>query len=61
MVKVIGFDESAKKRCTCPRCAAIIEYTLNERLHRQHTSYDMSTDRWKVIRCPSCYNDIKVK
>ena len=60
MAKVIGFDKEIIKRCTCKKCSAIVEYVPSEKQERKHTTYDGSTDYWKVIMCPNCFEDIKV-
>lgn len=60
MAKVVGFDESVKKRCTCRKCAAIVEYVPNEVQEDYSTDYTGSKDYYKYIQCPNCSNKIHI-
>jgi hypothetical protein len=52
MVKIVGKDDRAVHRCTCPHCASILEYTLNEVNDRRYSSMgEMGTVYY--IMCPN--------
>lgn len=61
MAKVVGFDESAKKRVTCKNCAAIVEYVNNEVQRGSSTDYTGSADYYNCILCPNCGDEVIVK
>ena len=61
MVKVVGIDESAKKRVTCRSCASILEYTRNEIQEHSYTDYGGGRDTDYFIVCPSCAERVTVK
>lgn len=61
MAKVVGFDESAKKRITCKNCAAIVEYVSNEVHRGSSTDYTGFVDHHKYITCPNCGNEVIVR
>lgn len=51
MAKVIGYDESLKKRFTCRNCTAIVEYAPNEDKYTEKTD---EGSKIKGLHCPSC-------
>lgn len=61
MAKIVGYDASAVKRCTCSGCSAVIEYVQNE--VQSHKSYDYTGDFDMVywVPCPGCGNQVTVK
>lgn len=62
MAKVVGQDQSAYKRITCRRCAAIVEYVENEvRLLRNYADIDGGRNVEYGIICPQCSNEIITK
>jgi ribosomal protein S27E len=61
MAKVIGFDNSAKKKVTCKECAAIIEYVPKEEKSYVHRDYGGGSDTVYYIDCPNCQNKITVR
>lgn len=61
MATVIGYDQSAKKRTTCRKCAAIIEYVQAEVQSEKHYDYTGDFDVVYFIVCPSCSNHATVK
>lgn len=59
MVKVIGRDETAVKRITCPGCASILEYTQNEvKRIRHNCDYLGDCDYDDGIKCPECDGNV---
>lgn len=61
MPKVLGFDASMAKKCTCKNCTAIVEYIPSERKMKSIMDYGGFTDSYYVIVCPGCGKDIEVK
>jgi len=61
MAKIVGFDESVKKRCTCHSCSAIVEYVPNEVAESYTTDYTGCRDMYKYTTCPNCSKAIHVK
>lgn len=61
MAKVVGKDTAMLKRCTCKKCASIIDY--EERELTEHSGKDYSgtgyTQYW--LKCPECGYDIVVR
>ena len=54
MPKVIGYDESVRKRATCRKCGAINEYTLSEeRVLFQQMMYTI-----KGFKCAQCGSEV---
>lgn len=62
MAKVIGYDLTATKRCTCPSCSAIVEYTQSDTFDHKY-GYDYLGDYsvTKAIHCPNCGAVIHVR
>lgn len=54
MATVVGFDQAAKKRCTCRECSAMVEYTQQEVKAHHGTDYGGGPDGMKWIDCPNC-------
>ena len=54
MPKVIGFDDSVKKKVTCRHCSAIIEYVPNEVKEVHGTDYGGGPDGMEWVDCPNC-------
>lgn len=61
MATVIGFEATLKKKCTCSKCTAIIEYTRNEMREEKYYDYSGGCDVYTVINCPNCGYEIKLK
>jgi len=61
MAKVIGFDDSAKKKATCRQCSAIVEYVPNEVKSFVSHDYGGGSDSVYYIVCPNCGEDLTVK
>lgn len=61
MATVVGLDTQAVKRCTCRKCASIIEYTDSEL--REASGSDMSGTGYTrySLTCPKCGNSITVR
>lgn len=62
MAQVVGKDVGAVKRCTCSKCASIIEYTPSELVERKH-SHDYLGD-YEVddfLKCPKCGDWILIR
>ena len=57
MPTIIGTDQQFVRRCTCLKCASIIEYTENETRERR-SSYMGESCTETVIDCPKCKNVI---
>ncbi len=62
MAKVIGYDETVKKRCTCRNCAAVIEYVANDIIGTKKVNWDYlgDYDVVKYLKCPACSSDVQV-
>lgn len=60
MAKVVGKDSKVFKRCTCHKCASIIEYLPIEVKSRNYTDYGGGSDTYYWIVCPECGNDVEV-
>ena len=59
MARVVGRDDSAVKRITHKKCAAIVEYTQNEvRTLWSGTDYGGGPDGARGFTCPNCGDDI---
>lgn len=58
MSKVIGFDPTAAKRCTCKECTAIIEYTPSEVRRVDGKDYSGGPDGKEYILCPNCGSQV---
>lgn len=59
-VTVVGQDESKKKRATCKRCGAQLEfYEVDVETH-SYTSMGES-DTASYVECPQCKNKVWVK
>lgn len=54
MPKVVGYDESAKKRVTCRGCGAINEYFSNEVQSYHGTDYGGGPDGQEWVVCAGC-------
>jgi hypothetical protein len=62
MATVIGENPNVKKRCTCQKCAAIIEYAEGEvRVLWSGTDYGGGPDGAKGFPCPRCGQDVIVE
>lgn len=62
MAKVVGRDESAVKRITCRKCAAIVEHTPSEvRNLWSGTDYGGGSDGADGFNCPNCVNEIHTR
>ena len=61
MIRIVGDDPQAVKRCTCRNCAAIVEYTPNETKTEVHRDYGGGSDTFTFIQCPRCNNKINVR
>ena len=59
-MKVIGFDDSMKKKVTCRECTAIIEYTRSEVEDYVSHDYGGGSDTVYYIKCPNCSKQINV-
>lgn len=58
MATVVGYDESAKLRCTCRNCGAIVEYVPNDIQSAKVYDYGGGCDVVYYIKCPGCGKDI---
>lgn len=57
MAKVVGFDDSVKKKVTCrgtKGCGAIIEYFPGEVKSKHGTDYGGGSDGMEYLFCPNC-------
>jgi len=61
MATVVGYDQAAKKRTTCHKCSAIIEYVQNEVYDELHHDYGGGSDVYYFISCPNCGGKVSVK
>jgi DNA-directed RNA polymerase subunit RPC12/RpoP len=61
MATVVGYNQSVKKKCTCHKCSAIIEYVQNEVQDEKHYDYGGGCDMYYYISCPNCGNKVSVK
>ena len=59
-IEVVGEDNSMKHKITCTKCAAILEYTLNDTVVESRKDYTGSSDRVVFIECPRCKNKVDV-
>lgn len=59
MPKVIGFDDSVKKKATCRNCSAIVEYVPKD-VRNLHSGTDWSggSDGADGFNCPNCGKEI---
>lgn len=60
MPTVVGFEEQLKKRCTCGKCTAIVEYIPREVESASSMDYGGFTDTYWFIHCPNCGNKLQV-
>jgi RNase P subunit RPR2 len=58
MVKVVGTDSSAVKRCTCKTCSAVLEYTQNEVKRVDGRDYSGGSDGKEYIYCSNCGREV---
>lgn len=58
MPKVVGKAENHIHKCTCKKCASVIEYTRSEESSYDKSDYGGGTTTYYTIRCPKCNNDI---
>lgn len=61
MAKVVGFDESVKRRATCYECAAIVEYTKGEIQTHNGIDYSGGSDGMEYVKCPNCSEPIVLR
>jgi RNase P subunit RPR2 len=61
MVDIVGYDESVKKRVTCRKCSAILQYVPKE--VKSHKSYDYGggCDINYYVTCPACSEKVYVR
>lgn len=59
-VKVVGFDEKAKKQITCKNCGSVLEYLPIDVKYRSVRHFD-ETDIIKSVDCPKCMKEVKIK
>ena len=61
-MKIIGIDESKKKKATCRECASIIEYTPHEVITLwSGTDISGGSDGARGFKCPCCGHDVIVE
>jgi hypothetical protein len=60
MAKVVGVDNTVAKRCTCKKCASIIEYLPIDILTEVSKDYSGGRDVYSFITCPTCSNTVYV-
>lgn len=63
MAKVVGFDPDVMRKCTCPACAAIVEYAPNEEYAPTDARGFPRTDEGRIIvgiTCPNCSKFIRI-
>jgi hypothetical protein len=53
-VTVIGEDADRKKRTSCRKCAAILEYTLSDTRTETVKDYGGGSDTYRRLDCPRC-------
>lgn len=59
-IKIVGQDPAAVKRCTCGKCAAVLEYTLSDTTTGKHHDYGGGCDTYRYLKCPACGNEINL-
>lgn len=54
MPKIIGYDQSLMKHCTCKSCGAILEYSPDEVAQRTYTDISGCSEFYYTIDCANC-------
>lgn len=60
MPKIIGYDQSLMKQCTCKSCRAILEYSPDEVTRRTHIDISGSSEFYYTIDCANCEFRVEV-
>ena len=60
MATIIGKDPKVMRRCTCAKCASIIEYTLSEVKLEIECDYGGGHEKVAKLTCPGCGTNITV-
>lgn len=53
MVEIVGYSKKVRKRVTCGRCGAVLEYTPSEVKKARYTCMGDSSGH-DYVECPNC-------
>jgi RNase P subunit RPR2 len=59
-IKIIGTDTTVMKRCTCRKCATMLEYTMADTDTDYSTDYTGGREDYRFLICPNCSNKVIV-
>lgn len=60
-VKVVGRDATKKKKATCARCGAKLEFYQKDVQTRHLSSMGESDGSYDYVRCPDCNAEVVVR